>query len=617
MPNKVSALLFVLCCLVSYSTVSVAVRPTYIPSTFTMVLADRKYKLVMMESSCEKVGEKEIILSKQEIRSFKAARLYNAFNTCKGWRGGAYSSSRYHNDYKITYSVMRPVIKNPYKNANGIPYPASGLYKNDESTTPLWTMEAIKQGDIHLGRGGNYMAVVTDLGQGMLTYPAIVFYYKGKAFKEYYYQELMSDPGKMMHFTDHGTYWMRKNTFDENSNRLSIITNSNDRLEFDITTGEIIKGPPTQALSIHGQVYIGKNKSISLKNIHMCHGFMEEPILIKQPILEPMLSGFIILSKEAKNISLNKVVRIPLKMIKRIENNSFGNQGDTVLTIFAYRSDETFQINMPNDSELCATGQAGEKVSIKLAKIHSISDMRALKERIKPVAPKYNRPGNEKLLKVYFNNPIKGWAIAMKWGVPIILITKDGGVNWAVQYADTDADFFPLDIKFDKSGRYGWVLGTNQTLLTTNDYGLSWVKSSNIIANTMHYLKRLLNVNQFYDRSLESAFGHDSLDIKYREFDYISPSDKLVSDHTYTQLIFSGNSDVWVIHNGRELLKSTSGGNDWIPVDLPQITYIRQIHFIDSLHGWLLGRDHTSYVVLLFTKDGGEHWRTLRYSDRF
>jgi photosystem II stability/assembly factor-like uncharacterized protein len=113
--------------------------------------------------------------------------------------------------------------------------------------------------------------------------------------------------------------------------------------------------------------------------------------------------------------------------------------------------------------------------------------------------------------------------------------------------------------------------------------------------------------------ALEFGKGENLVRINYRENNYIPPSDKWLRGHTYDQLIFSDDNHMWVVHNGHELLKSATGDIGWDPVDLPEMTFIRQIHFIDRIHGWVLGRTHELYNVILTTNDGGENWRTLRY----
>jgi photosystem II stability/assembly factor-like uncharacterized protein len=79
-------------------------------------------------------------------------------------------------------------------------------------------------------------------------------------------------------------------------------------------------------------------------------------------------------------------------------------------------------------------------------------------------------PVRSTLTEVFFVDDRTGWAVG-HWGV--ILATEDGGENWHVQRADTNADQPLLSVYF-KDKKRGWAVGIWSLLLDTRDGGKTW-----------------------------------------------------------------------------------------------------------------------------------------------
>jgi photosystem II stability/assembly factor-like uncharacterized protein len=56
------------------------------------------------------------------------------------------------------------------------------------------------------------------------------------------------------------------------------------------------------------------------------------------------------------------------------------------------------------------------------------------------------------------------------------------------------------------------------------------------------------------------------------------------------------------------ILKTTDGGETWLPQDLPSTAILNEVDFVDATHGWAVGLEG----VILRTRDGGKHWNRLK-----
>lgn len=120
-------------------------------------------------------------------------------------------------------------------------YPASGLYLNDGSTSPLWLLESasvrsygyrvfVSSDGHHLAKTGWWTNATTD--------EAVTFYKDGKILASYSVRDVATAswflPG------GHGHYdWDREITFDDDRKTLTVVTNHYDKLVIDMTTGKI------------------------------------------------------------------------------------------------------------------------------------------------------------------------------------------------------------------------------------------------------------------------------------------------------------------------------------------------------------------------------------------
>jgi photosystem II stability/assembly factor-like uncharacterized protein len=62
---------------------------------------------------------------------------------------------------------------------------------------------------------------------------------------------------------------------------------------------------------------------------------------------------------------------------------------------------------------------------------------------------------------------------------------------------------------------------------------------------------------------------------------------------------------------GNHFLRSNDGGRSWADSEVPQLSYIDRMYFLDRHNGWLAGEDGEDAIVLR-TADGGLHWEEAR-----
>lgn len=118
-------------------------------------------------------------------------------------------------------------------------YRQSGLYRNDGSTTPLWTVDwyassvLISSDGVHLITRGPWASTSGD--------EALTFFANGKMLRSYQINDLVGFidsfflPRTVSHFT-----WEKSRSLDDEKQTLTLVTLNEDTYMFDITTGEII-----------------------------------------------------------------------------------------------------------------------------------------------------------------------------------------------------------------------------------------------------------------------------------------------------------------------------------------------------------------------------------------
>ncbi len=140
--------------------------------------------------------------------------------------------------------VMLASGSKPMKTAKGHAYPYSGLYTDNGSTAPLWTVDWYGQ-EVYLLPDGEHLARVEHRvplrdGQADQEAPAVVVYARGRPVKQYALQDLDLEDDAVQQGNDTAR-WAHSAKLIEARGVLRVTTMDDETLEFSMTTGELLK----------------------------------------------------------------------------------------------------------------------------------------------------------------------------------------------------------------------------------------------------------------------------------------------------------------------------------------------------------------------------------------
>ena len=131
-------------------------------------------------------------------------------------------------------SVPNPKLRVPLRK-----YPHSGLYRNDGSLTPLWTVDwydfgvEVSSDGHHLVRWGPWPVI------GQYRTSAVSFYEDGKLMTDYAVNSLVDNPVTLPRTTSHFE-WRYDAYLDDDQSLLSVETLHHEKYVFDVTNGNVV-----------------------------------------------------------------------------------------------------------------------------------------------------------------------------------------------------------------------------------------------------------------------------------------------------------------------------------------------------------------------------------------
>lgn len=131
-------------------------------------------------------------------------------------------------------AVMVPAIREKYA--------VSGLYKNDGSTTPLWTVNWEFPYTVDISSDGEHVLQWVLAGQrDEFDTLALAFLKNGKEVTRYNVDQLVRNPETLP--TSISYYrWRKLSSLDDSKGQLHVETENGERYVFDIRTGKVIAG---------------------------------------------------------------------------------------------------------------------------------------------------------------------------------------------------------------------------------------------------------------------------------------------------------------------------------------------------------------------------------------
>jgi hypothetical protein len=126
-------------------------------------------------------------------------------------------------------------------------YPVSGLYLNDGSTTPLWTVDwNTDDYSLEVSSDGRHVVRVGPWPfQGQYQEDALSFYEDGQLIKKYLVQDLVALPGFLPKTVSH-YMWLNEKVLDDDQGLLSIETKNGEKYTFELASGKIVEGHSLQ-----------------------------------------------------------------------------------------------------------------------------------------------------------------------------------------------------------------------------------------------------------------------------------------------------------------------------------------------------------------------------------
>lgn len=142
-------------------------------------------------------------------------------------------------------------------------YPQSGLYRNDGSSAPLWTVDWYSFGVFVFSDGVHLVKLGPWALSNNYSELALAFYRSGEETKRYSVSALVAHPSSLPQSVSH-YMWARSSSFDDHpTNRLHVETYNGERYIFDVTSGQIISKtivpvstPTSVAIGVIGVVIV-------------------------------------------------------------------------------------------------------------------------------------------------------------------------------------------------------------------------------------------------------------------------------------------------------------------------------------------------------------------------
>ncbi len=236
------------------------------------------YVFVMLLSRCESELN-EAVMSRRELEMLQELRVRKYWSNdnvqplepcIRRARRAPVITEELGDAVLVRMHTQRVTYQQSIRSATGEYYPASGLYRNDGSVEPLWTVDwfggAIVSTDgVHLVRTGpkwesSYHHVL-----------AVGFYRSGQLLKAYSVADLVADPQDLPHSVSHFS-WEREIALDEEAGQLYVATLSGEEYYFNLSDGEIAsrKAPPANEQAI--RVLYANGDRQELAAAHTCAG---------------------------------------------------------------------------------------------------------------------------------------------------------------------------------------------------------------------------------------------------------------------------------------------------------------------------------------------------------
>lgn len=204
---------------------------------------------------------------------------------------------------------------------------------------------------------------------------------------------------------------------------------------------------------------------------------------------------------------------------------------------------------------------------------------------------------------LHFADRNNGWAVGDSG---TILHTGDSGNTWEYQPSGTKNNL--RDVHFIDR-QTGWAAGSNNTIIHTANGGLSW----QLLAISGDSTRLFTSI--YFTDELTGWTVHNSGEILNTQDGGATWEVQASWEKGGTALLSFVNDQIGYAKPGRDtlLVKTTDGGQHWLPISTQRFWWETDLFFIDEQHGWVSNTKAPSslwenYANVFCTKDGGYTW---------
>jgi photosystem II stability/assembly factor-like uncharacterized protein len=216
---------------------------------------------------------------------------------------------------------------------------------------------------------------------------------------------------------------------------------------------------------------------------------------------------------------------------------------------------------------------------------------------------KLNESGPTKWIDdIVFTDEQTGWAVGSE---NTLLSTNNGGTTW-MEYEFGDADYNSWYSITFPDRQHGWIAGIYGDLIHTSNGGLTWNYQETLTNKTIYSVF-------FIDENYGWAVGEDDLRIRTTdggETWFGAPS--FMWEYT-NDVFFLDHLTGWVAGGGFTggyvgfINKTVNGGGSWVMQYPNTSSELSGIFFTDEHNGWAVGENST----MLHSIDGGSNWQSV------
>ena len=153
---------------------------------------------------------------------------------------------------------------------------------------------------------------------------------------------------------------------------------------------------------------------------------------------------------------------------------------------------------------------------------------------------------------------------------------------------------------FFVDAQYGWIVGSNSTILHTTDGGMTWNRQPSQPLPFDIMLKKV----RFIDPQTGWVVGDDGTVLKTTDGGTTWMKKNTGTRTALLAVSFADAQHGWASGDGGLIISTKNGGTTWAKQELDTNNTIEGIDFVSATLGWAAGGGGT----LLHTKDGGQTW---------